>query len=97
MLRRKMAHDHGMLFDFRDTLVVNMWMKNTYLPLDMVFLKRDGTIAHIAPDTTPHSLRIISSRVPVRYVLELNAGEAARVSMQNGQRFRHPIFTGARK
>ncbi len=92
MFRRIMAKDYGMLFDFDRTQKVAMWMKNTYLSLDMVFMRADGTIAHIVENTTPHSLAIISSRFPVRYVLELNAGEASRTGMRPGQIMKHSIF-----
>ena len=92
MYRKQMPQDYGMLFDFDRTHKVMMWMKNTYLPLDMIFLRVDGTIAHIVENTTPHSLTIISSRFPVRFVLELNAGEAARTGMKPGQILKHEVF-----
>ena len=92
MFRKKMPRDYGMLFDFYQTQKVMMWMKNTFLPLDMLFIRVDGAIAHIVENTTPHSLAIISSRFPVRYVLELNAGEVARTGMKPGQFLRHAVF-----
>jgi len=92
MFRKAMARDYGMLFDFDRTQNVAMWMKNTFLPLDMIFMRADGTIAHIVENTTPHSLSIISSRFPVRYVLELNAGEASRTGMRPGQVMNYSIF-----
>ncbi len=92
MFRKKMPRNYGMLFDFVRTQKVTMWMKNTVLSLDMVFMRVDGTIAHIVENTTPHSLDIISSRFPVRYVLELNAGETARAGMKPGQILMHAIF-----
>ncbi len=93
MFRKQMPQDYGMLFDFDRTQKVMMWMKNTFLPLDMIFMRVDGTIAHIVENTTPHSLAIISSRFPVRYVLELNAGEVARTGMRPGQILKHAIFS----
>ncbi len=92
MFRKQMPQDYGMLFDFDRTQKVMMWMKNTYLPLDMIFMRVDGTIAHIVENTTPHSLAIISSRFPVRFVLELNAGEVVRTGMKPGQILRHSVF-----
>lgn len=92
MYRRSMAPDHGMLFDFERPLPVNMWMKNTYIPLDMVFIRSDGSIARIAPDTEPLSTRIVSSGEPVLAVLELNAGTAAKLGMRAGDRVEHPMF-----
>lgn len=92
MFRKQMPKDYGMLFGFDRTQRISMWMKNTYLPLDMIFMRIDGTIAHIVENTTPHSLSIISSRFPVRFVLELNAGEVSRAGMKPGQILKHAIF-----
>ena len=92
MYRRSMAADHGMLFDFGRVEPVSMWMQNTYLPLDMLFIRPDGTIARIAANTEPLSTRTISSGEPVLSVLELNAGTAARLGIKAGDRVEHPIF-----
>ncbi len=92
MYRRTMAADHGMLFDFERVLPVTMWMKNTYLPLDMVFIRADGTIARVAADTEPLSTAIISSGEPVLGVLELNAGTAAKLGIRPGDRVEHAMF-----
>ncbi|WP_342149444.1 DUF192 domain-containing protein [Methylorubrum sp. SB2] len=92
MYRRTMAADHGMLFDFERPMPVNMWMKNTYLPLDMVFIRSDGSIARIAADTEPLSTQIIPSGEPVLSVLELNAGTAAKLGIRAGDRVEHPLF-----
>ncbi|MBX9457307.1 MAG: DUF192 domain-containing protein [Rhizobium sp.] len=89
MNRREMAADQGMLFDFGTTRRVYMWMKNTYLPLDMLFLHPDGTIAHIASGK-PLSEEIIDSRAPVRFVLELNAGTASTLGIAVGDRVESP-------
>lgn len=92
MFRRTMAADHGMLFDFEKVAPVAMWMKNTYLSLDMLFIRADGTIARIAADTEPQSTRVIPSGEPVLAVLELNAGTAARLGIKAGDRVQHPLF-----
>lgn len=92
MYRRSMAPDHGMLFDFQASAPVAMWMKNTYLPLDMVFIRADGTIAKIAADTEPLSTKVIPSNEPVLSVLELNAGTAARLRLHAGDRVEHSLF-----
>ena len=92
MYRRTMAADHGMLFDFERVLPVTMWMKNTYLPLDMVFIRADGTIARVVADTEPLSTAIISSGEPVLGVLELNAGTAAKLGIRPGDRVEHAMF-----
>lgn len=85
MNRREMAADRGMVFDFGETRRVYMWMKNTYLPLDMLFLDQDGTITRIAKGI-PLSEAIIDSQAPVRFVVELNAGTAARLGIAIGDR-----------
>lgn len=91
MYRRDMAKDAGMLFDFGPRYGrASMWMKNTYIPLDMLFIKPDGEIESIAERTTPHSLEAISSRGRVRYVLELNGGTAARLGIGPGDRVELP-------
>ena len=95
MNRREMATDRGMLFDFGMTRRVAMWMKNTYLPLDMLFIRKDGTIAHMATDTTPQSEAIIDSRQEVYFVLELNAGTAKRLGMAPGDRVESATIAAA--
>jgi uncharacterized membrane protein (UPF0127 family) len=92
MFRRHMAPDHGMLFDFERVEPVTMWMKNTYLPLDMVFIRQDGTVSRVAADTEPLSTAIISSEGPVLAVLELNAGTAARLGIKPGDKVDHSLF-----
>jgi len=92
MYRRSMAPDRGMLFDFGRVEPVSMWMQNTYLPLDMLFIRPDGTIARIAANTEPLSTRTIPSGEPVLAVLELNAGTAAKLGIRAGDRVEHPLF-----
>lgn len=92
MFRRSMPADQGMLFDFGRVEPVAMWMQNTYLPLDMLFIRPDGTIARIAANTEPLSTRTIPSGEPVLAVLELNAGTAARLGIKAGDRVEHPLF-----
>ena len=92
MYRRSMAADRGMLFDFERVEPVSMWMQNTYLSLDMLFVRPDGTIARIAANTEPLSTRTIASGEPVLSVLELNAGTAARLGIRAGDRIEHPLF-----
>ena len=92
MNRAKLPADAGMLFDFGVDRPVAMWMKNTLIPLDMVFIEADGRIAGIAQRTVPMSLEVISSPGPVRAVLELNGGTAERLNVKTGDRVAHPIF-----
>ncbi|WP_206202511.1 DUF192 domain-containing protein [Thioalkalivibrio sp. XN279] len=84
--------DHGMLFDFGETRMVGMWMKNTPLSLDMLFITADGVIAKIAPETTPFSTGIVSSGRPVRAVLEIRGGRAAELGIMPGDRVLHRVF-----
>jgi hypothetical protein len=92
MNRQSMAADHGMLFRFDQTRDVLMWMKNTPLSLDMLFIAENGRIARIAENTVPYSETIIPSGSPVRYVLELNAGTAAKTGVSVGDRVRHRVI-----
>jgi hypothetical protein len=94
MFRETMAADAGMLFDYGvDQNGVAFWMKNTPLPLDMIFIRADGTITQIAAHTTPFSLEPVPSVLPVRFVLEVNAGTAKRIGLKPGDRLRHPRTT----
>ncbi|MFK5977931.1 MAG: DUF192 domain-containing protein [Rhizobiaceae bacterium] len=92
MHRKKMDLKHGMLFQFGNTSLVNMWMRNTVLSLDMIFIRPDGTIAKIARRTTPFSEDIITSGEPVSHVLELNAGVAAMVGLKANHKVLHRYF-----
>ena len=92
MYRRSMPADQGMLFDFGRVEPVSMWMQNTYLALDMLFIRPDGTIARIAANTEPLSTRTSPSGEPVLAVLELNAGTTAKLGIKAGDRVEHPIF-----
>jgi uncharacterized membrane protein (UPF0127 family) len=92
MFRRFLPADRGMLFDFRTEQPVMMWMKNTYLPLDMIFIGRDGTVRNIAQNAEPMSERIIPSGAPVYAVLEVNAGTAARIDLAVGDHVQQKLF-----
>jgi uncharacterized membrane protein (UPF0127 family) len=93
MFREHLDSDQGMLFDFGSTGPVTMWMRNTFIPLDMLFIAADGRIAHIAADTEPLSDTVIRSGGPVRAVLELPAGTSADLGIAVGDRVVHPMFT----
>lgn len=84
MNRQEMADDHGMIFDFGESRPVYMWMKNTYLPLDMLFLSDTGKITHVHPDAQPFSENIIDSHGLVHFVIELNGGLAAKLGIKEG-------------
>jgi uncharacterized membrane protein (UPF0127 family) len=94
MYRRHMAPDAGMLFDFHEPEYVTFWMKNTLLPLDMIFIRPDGTIASIAANAEPRSLKLIKSPEAVRAVLEINGGRAAALGIEPGARVKSAIFPG---
>lgn len=81
---RNLDPRRGMLFVYDGEARRSMWMKNTLLPLDMLFIRGDGRVATIVTDTEPQSLRSIASRDPVRYVLELNAGTSAAFGIREG-------------
>ncbi len=95
MFRKDLAEDYGMLFDFGADAEVTMWMKNTYVPLDMLFIDADGTIHRIAKRTSPFSLEPIPSRGPVKAVLELPGGTAERLGISAGDTVHHKLFGNA--
>lgn len=90
MYRRTMAANAGMLFDFGRVQAAGMWMKNTFIPLDMLFVAADGRIAGIAERTVPGSLEVIESPGAIRAVIELNGGTASRLGLKAGDRVVHP-------
>ena len=92
MFRHIMPPDQAMLFDFGKPRPVAMWMKNTYMSLDMIFVREDGTIAAIAENTTPKSLDTVSVQEPVKGVIELAAGTAKRLGIHQNDKIFHRIF-----
>jgi uncharacterized protein len=94
MFRKELAEGRGMLFDFRPEQNVSMWMKNTLIPLDMIFIQSDGRILRIAENTQVESETIIPSGGPVRGVLEVIAGTAKKLGIRPGDRVAHPLFDG---
>ena len=92
MFRRELPDGRGMLFDFSPEQNVSMWMKNTYLSLDMIFIRADGRILRIAENTTPESEAIIPAGGPVRGVLEVIAGTAKKYGIAPGDLVAHPLF-----
>lgn len=92
MFREKLGPYEGMLFDFHHEAPVSFWMKNTLIPLDMVFIGADGTVRHIHPNAVPLSTDSIPSQYPVRGVLEINGGSARLLGIKPGDKVKHPIF-----
>ena len=98
MDRKSMAQTHGMLFDFRphDEQVL-FWMKDTFLPLDMIFIGHDGHVVSIKHDAKPMDETIIRSDAPTIAVLEVNAGVADKIGVKIGDRVEHAMFDEAAK
>ena len=92
MNRRFMPAERGMLFEFPIEEPVAFWMKNTFIPLDMIFIRHDGAVVAVASNTEPLSERTIPSNAPVDGVLELNGGVAASIGLRPGDTVRHPFF-----
>jgi uncharacterized membrane protein (UPF0127 family) len=95
MYREKLGPYDGMLFDFHQDAPVSFWMKNTLIPLDMVFIAGDGTIKHVHANAVPLSTDAIPSQFPVRAVLEINGGSARLLGIKPGDKVKHPIFGNA--
>lgn len=92
MKRKSMPADHGMLFLFNTEDERSFWMKNTLIPLDMIFIRADGTIHSIHDSAIPHDLTPINSNGPVMAVLELNGGRAADLGIKPGDKAFHRSF-----
>ena len=94
MFRREMKDSEAMLFIWSQPYEAAMWMRNTFIPLDMLFIAADGRIVYIARETVPQSLDVISAGQKVRAVLEIKGGAAARLGIAEGDRVRHRFFEG---
>jgi len=92
MFRRELPEGQGMLFDFHREQSTNFWMKNTYISLDMIFIRGDGRVLRVAENTVPLSEALVPSGGPVRAVLEVIAGTAKKIGIEPGDRVAHSIF-----
>jgi uncharacterized protein len=92
MFRQYLPEDRAMLFDFQREEAVSMWMRNTYIPLDMLFIKQDGTLHHVHARAQPLDETAISSSGSVRYVLEINGGLAAKLGIKPGDKVAHQLI-----
>jgi uncharacterized membrane protein (UPF0127 family) len=95
MFRKQLGAYEGMLFDFFREQPVAFWMKNTLIPLDMVFIAADGTVRHVHANAVPMSTDTIPSEAAVRAVLEINGGTARLLGIKQGDKVKHPIFGNA--
>lgn len=95
MFRTELSDNQGMLFPYTVERGLQMWMHNTYIPLDMLFIRADGTITRIEERAEPLSDRVISSGAPVLAVLEIPGGASARLGIKAGDKVRYPIFSGS--
>ena len=95
MYRQRLAADSGMLFDLHSDQRVALWMKNTLIPLDLIFIKSDGTISAIAANAKPLSLKPVRSRERVRAVLEISGGRSAELGLKPGNQVLSEIFGNA--
>src|SRR5262245_985925 len=96
MFRRQLPEGQGMLFDFHKEQPTSFWMKNTYIPLDMIFIRADGRILRIAENTVPLSETLVPSGGAVRAVLEVIGGTAKKLGIAPGDRVGHAIFGDGR-
>ena len=88
----KLGEKEGMIFDSGNNVMASIWMKNTAIPLDVLFLAADGRISSIESDMTPYSRKTVSSREPVRAVLEINGGLCGKLGIKSGDRVLHHYF-----
>jgi uncharacterized protein len=95
MFRRTLADNAGMLFDFKQPTMATMWMRNTLIPLDMLFVDAQGRIVNIHERAVPKSDDVIAAAAPVRYVIELNGGTAARLGIAPGDKVESPIISNS--
>lgn len=92
MFRTRLAPGQGMLFVFPEPRSAQMWMKNTFIPLDIIFIDESGAVESVSADAAPQSLDILSSLGPVKAVLEVNAGTAARIGLEPGNPVVHALL-----
>jgi uncharacterized membrane protein (UPF0127 family) len=95
MYRRTLAADAGMLFDYGDPQPIALWMKNTFIPLDMIFVAKDGKVVDLHERAVPMSLDTIESKVAAKAVIEVNAGTVARLGLQVGDTVHYSAFGNA--
>lgn len=90
MFVQELADDAGMLFDFQEERPVAFWMRNTFIPLDMIFIEADGTVKNVHVNAIPHDPTSIPSDGPVRFVLEIPGGRSREIGLEAGDKLEHP-------
>jgi len=95
MYVQELADDAGMLFDFKEERPVSFWMRNTFIPLDMLFIEADGTILNIHVNARPHDTTSIPSAGPVQFVLEIPGGRSTELGIEAGDQVSHPRIKAA--
>ncbi len=96
MYIQELPANQGMLFDYPEGKVASMWMRNTYIALDILFIRSDGTIANIAMRTVPHSETSVYANEAVRAVFEINGGLSEQLGIQPGNLVHHHVFDNPR-
>jgi uncharacterized membrane protein (UPF0127 family) len=95
MYRTSLDDNAGMLFDFKENRPVSFWMMNTFIPLDMIFIRPDGTVANVHVNARPHDQTSIPSEGPVTFVLEIPGGRSVEIGLKAGDRAEHPRIAAA--
>ena len=95
MFRASLAPDAGMLFDFKEAREVSFWMRNTFIPLDMVFISSAGTVENIHVNARPHDVTSIPSGAPVQFVLEIPGGRSTEIGLKAGDKVEHDRMNAA--
>lgn len=92
MFRQELASNAGMLFDFQEERQVAFWMRNTFIPLDMIFIAADGTVKTVHVNARPQDPTSIPSNALVRFVLEIPGGRSVEIGLAEGDRLEHPLI-----
>jgi len=95
MFVQNLAPDAGMLFDFKEERPVSFWMRNTFIPLDMIFVGADGVVKTVHVNAIPHDVTSIPSQVPVQFVLEIPGGRSVEIGLKPGDTMEHPLVGAA--
>lgn len=96
MFVQRLEEHEGMIFIYPEPRPISMWMKNTFIPLDMVFVSAEGRVAQVVENTKPHSLETVQSSAPALAVIELKGGTARKLNIRAGALVEHAAFSGAK-